>query len=124
MTRCCSKTIITFWANFAKYGDPNGVGNDVAEVWPEYRGPDWKYLKLTDGGEEDGDAELQVEEDLRGRVCEFWDHILPRFMPDVTGPGASTPRRRAGRTGDPGCRAVQSRARLYFPGYRPIHRLK
>ena len=68
------------------------------------------------GGEED---ELNVEEDLRGRVCVFWENILPHFLS-----GGQRAQPRDGRIEDRGCREVKNRARMYFPGYRPIHRLK
>ena len=107
-----SKKLITFWTNFAKFDDPNGeveVGGEI--VWPQYSAPEWSYINVNTDT-------LEVGEDLRGRVCVFWEQILPGFLPKD--PALTE---RTGRHTDSSCRAVKTKANLYFPGYRPVNRL-
>ena len=77
-----SKMMIKYWVNFVKHDDPNGKNNIEEEaVWPKSESPRWQYLKI--GKSEDGNP---IGEDMRGRVCQFWDKIIPQFLP----PGATT----------------------------------
>ena len=107
-----SRKMIKFWTNFAKFDDPNGEEKDGEErVWPEFSAPSWPYLTVNQ-------ENLEIGEDLRGRVCVFWDQILPGFLPNP-----EKVKDRTGRSSDTSCRAVKTKANLYFPGYRPINRL-
>ena len=109
-----SHRIIRFWTNFAKFGDPNGQ-EDGEKVWPEFTAPSWPHLSLSD-------EDMEVGEDMRGRVCVFWDQILPSLAPFRN--RTRVTRRRDGTEGsETGCREVKQRAHHYFPGYRPVHRL-
>jgi len=108
-----SKKMIKFWTNFAKFDDPNGdMGSGEERVWPEFSAPNWSYVNVNT-------ENLEVGEDLRGRVCVFWEQILPGFLPRTE----SELKERSGRNSDSSCRAVKSKANLYFPGYRPVNRL-
>ena len=88
------------------------MSSDEDRVWPEYSAPSWPHLNINQ-------EDLEVGHDIRARVCTFWEEIIPLFLPKDA--PMATPR--VGRRSDAGCREVQKRARVYFPGYRPIHRL-
>ena len=101
-----SKMMIKHWANFVKHGDPNGL--EEAE-WPQFQSSEWQYLEMR--GEEDGSV---IAEDMRGRVCQFWDEIIPEFLPQAaaTVPDSASPR--SSRLHDQTCGRV--RQKDYFPG--------
>ncbi len=40
-----SNTMMTYWTNFAKTGDPNGAG---LTAWPVYNGDTGQYMELGD----------------------------------------------------------------------------
>jgi para-nitrobenzyl esterase len=52
----------TYWANFAKEGDPNGAG--APAVWPEYSANADKRLQL--------DPKWMVLDNFRTEECAFW----------------------------------------------------
>ncbi|KAL1600742.1 hypothetical protein SLS60_007130 [Paraconiothyrium brasiliense] len=52
-----SNAIITYWANFAKIGDPNGESTDDLPVWPKYRGDAGDVMGL---GQELGPTQIQI----------------------------------------------------------------
>ena len=112
--RDLSKMMIKYWTNFVKFDDPNLKNNEEEEVvWPKSESPTWQYLKIGDNGED-----YPIGEDMRGRVCQFWDKIIPQFLPPVasTAPDLANSALRPGRTLDQTCGRVRQRDRMYFPG--------
>ena len=106
-----SKRMIKYWADFAKHDDPNG-SNEEDATWPRFQGPSWEYLNIAAEGE-------SIGEDMRGRICVFWEEIIPGLLPPVPDLVSG----RSGRIPDQTCRRVRQTARLYFPGYRARVRL-
>ena len=104
--RHLSKMMIQYWANFVKHGDPNS-----AEVprWPESMSPKWEYLEII--RQEKGPV---IREDMRGQVCQFWDEIIPEFLPEVAASVEDLASSRSSRIQDKTCGRV--RQKDYFPG--------
>ena len=107
-----SRRMIKYWADFAKHDDPNGEDDEQETACPQFEGPSWEYLKIE--GEE-----RSIGEDMRGRVCLFWDKIVPQFLPPVQ----DLLSHRSDTISDQTCRQVRQTARMYFPGYRAVVRL-
>ena len=107
-----SKMMMKYWADFNKHDDPNGKNNEEV-VWPKSESPSWQYLKI--GKTEERNL---IGEDMRGRVCQFWDKIIPQFLPPVaaTVPDFATSTTRPGRILDQTCGRVRQKDRMYFPG--------
>jgi hypothetical protein len=110
-----SKMMIKYWANFAKHDDPNGKNNEEDEevVWPKSESPSWPYLKI--GKNEEGNL---IGEDMRGRVCQFWNKIIPQLLHPVAATVTDFARSatRPGRILDKTCGRVRQKDRMYFPG--------
>ena len=66
MQKSLSRKMIGMWSSFSRRDDPNGEEEDGGALWPQFQQPEWKYLKLEDD-------ELEIGEDIRGRVCMFWE---------------------------------------------------
>ena len=64
LSQTISKQMIEMWAAFSKYDDPN-IGNEMAN-WTSFSQPNWSLLKLED-------EQPEIENDVRERVCLFWD---------------------------------------------------
>ncbi|XP_056356692.1 fatty acyl-CoA hydrolase precursor, medium chain-like isoform X1 [Oenanthe melanoleuca] len=63
-----SRTVMRYWTNFAKNGNPNGEG---LVHWPQY-GQEEKYLGI--------DLEQKVAEKLKERRVEFWAQIKKQIQ--------------------------------------------
>ncbi|KAM4636907.1 uncharacterized protein O3C94_017929 [Discoglossus pictus] len=61
-----SRTLMRYWANFARNGDPNGPG--LAE-WPEY-GKEENYLAIN--------LKQKAAKKLIAQRAKFWTHTLPK----------------------------------------------
>ncbi|NXO73151.1 SASB hydrolase, partial [Phainopepla nitens] len=59
-----SRTIMRYWTNFAKNGNPNGEG---LVHWPQYD-PEEKYLGI--------ELEQKAAEKLKERRVEFWAQLM------------------------------------------------
>jgi para-nitrobenzyl esterase len=66
----------SYWGNFARTGDPNGLDQDGSELysWPRYTSDDTFYLELN-SDHSDPDDDFPAGTALRQDYCEFWwDH--------------------------------------------------
>ncbi|KAM6225057.1 cholinesterase [Rhynchocyon petersi] len=71
-----SRSIMKRWANFAKYGNPNGAQNNGTR-WPVFKSPEQKYLSL--------DTESsRIYTKLRAQQCRFWTLFFPKVL-EMTG---------------------------------------
>lgn len=67
--RNVSRTVINYFSNFIKFGDPNGYGNEDTEFWPEFTSDDRHYQKLG--------AHTSTAQDFRSDYCEIWEKLIP-----------------------------------------------
>ncbi|KXJ14690.1 Cholinesterase [Exaiptasia diaphana] len=65
-----SKYVMEMWANFAKYGDPNGVGA-VSVKWPAYNNTGRAHLSIS--------TDPKVKYSLRARKVTFWNEFMPKL---------------------------------------------
>ncbi|XP_049630412.1 cholinesterase [Suncus etruscus] len=71
-----SRFIMKSWANFAKYGNPNGIQNNSTR-WPIFKSTEQKYLTLNIDSP-------RVYTKLRAQQCRFWTHFFPKVL-EITG---------------------------------------
>nr|XP_004652429.1 cholinesterase isoform X2 [Jaculus jaculus]XP_045017735.1 cholinesterase isoform X2 [Jaculus jaculus] len=71
-----SRSMIKHWANFAKYGYPNGTQSNSTK-WPVFNSKEQKYLTLNTGMP-------KVYTKLRARQCRFWTSFFPKVL-EMTG---------------------------------------
>ncbi|XP_064626050.1 fatty acyl-CoA hydrolase precursor, medium chain-like [Lineus longissimus] len=78
-----SKAMMSYWTNFAKYGNPNGkISGDLAGVkaeqeWPPFTSENQEYLDL---GNSTTDIKLTPRKGLRAKKMSFWLDYLPYLM--------------------------------------------
>ncbi|XP_069460821.1 cholinesterase-like [Ambystoma mexicanum] len=63
-----SERIMRYWANFAKYGNPNGQEESI-NAWPVFSSKEQKYVSLNT-------KPLQSETKLHEEQCKFWKSYL------------------------------------------------
>ncbi|XP_071941150.1 cholinesterase-like [Antedon mediterranea] len=68
-----SVQFMKYWANFANYGDPNGVSNLTSTYpsWPKFTVPELEYKELS--------IEMENGRALRADGCSFWRNYVPRL---------------------------------------------
>ena len=120
--------MMEMWSSFSKSDNPYNVRANF--TWTNFEKPRWEYLKIED-------EEYETGQDLRERVCLFWDRsedcfkiisivleifnifrIVPQFLPQK--PDRLS--RRSGGFQEMSCKNVKQ-SKIYFPGYRSIVRL-
>jgi len=69
-----SRKVMQYWANFSKYGNPNGQG--VSGKWTKYTKANKGYMTIDD-------SEMKMRRGLRHRACQFWQDILPRLRKTI-----------------------------------------
>ena len=70
-----SKTMMTYWANFAKTGNPNTFSNGswTPTYWPIHTERNKEFLMLSTNN-------LTTGRGHRARKCAFWKHYLPKLL--------------------------------------------
>ncbi|XP_054436278.1 cholinesterase isoform X2 [Pteronotus mesoamericanus] len=71
-----SRSIMKRWANFAKYGNPDGTQNSSTR-WPVFKSTEQKYLTLST-------ESPKVYAKLRAQQCRFWTLFFPKVL-EITG---------------------------------------
>ncbi|XP_045153484.1 cholinesterase isoform X2 [Echinops telfairi] len=71
-----SRSIMKRWANFAKYGNPNGIQNNGTR-WPVFKSTEQKYLTLNT-------ESSRISTKLRAQQCRFWTLFFPKIL-EMTG---------------------------------------
>lgn len=81
-----SRTMMNYWTNFAKTGDPNQIsGYQNLEEWPLHSPKGKEYLELNSRFLGDPDKSKAVGRGPRIRECAFWDVYLPRLLHPIAG---------------------------------------
>ncbi|XP_064250092.1 bile salt-activated lipase-like [Passer domesticus] len=75
--RTVSKTMIAYWTNFARTGDPNKGHSDVPVSWPAYTNNGKFYLDINHKM-----SKSSVKQDLRSRFVTFWNSVYLK-LPQV-----------------------------------------
>jgi acetylcholinesterase len=70
-----SREMMTYWANFARTGNPNNFGNGsrTSTYWPIYSSYDKEFLSLNIYNKSIGNG-------VRSRKCAFWKSYLPSLL--------------------------------------------
>nr|XP_017526660.2 cholinesterase isoform X1 [Manis javanica] len=71
-----SRSMMKRWANFAKYGNPNGTQNNSTR-WPAFESTEQKYFTLNT-------ETPRIYTKLRAQQCRFWTLFFPRVL-EMTG---------------------------------------
>ncbi|XP_031229958.1 cholinesterase [Mastomys coucha] len=71
-----SRSIMKTWANFAKYGHPNGTQRN-STMWPVFTSTEQKYLTLNI-------EKSKIYSKLRAPQCQFWRLFFPKVL-EMTG---------------------------------------
>ncbi|XP_004616283.1 cholinesterase [Sorex araneus] len=71
-----SRLMMKHWANFARYGNPDGIQNSSTR-WPVFKSTDQKYLTLSK-------ESPRVNTKLRAQQCRFWKLFFPKVL-EMTG---------------------------------------
>ncbi|XP_041420836.1 cholinesterase-like isoform X1 [Xenopus laevis] len=71
-----SRTLMRYWANFAKSGNPNGA-QPLENRWPVFTLDEQHYLML---GTEDSNTNRK----MRAKQCRFWNKFYPKVL-QITG---------------------------------------
>ncbi|XP_066565473.1 cholinesterase isoform X2 [Amia ocellicauda] len=64
-----SRKIMSYWANFAKKGNPNVQG----AKWPPFTSKKQEYIRLNT-------ESLQIHRMLRAQQCKFWNSFFPKLL--------------------------------------------
>ncbi|CAF0804686.1 unnamed protein product [Rotaria sordida] len=68
-----ARKIMTYWSNFAKYGNPNGNISTNVNDWPLYSYPERAHIVLDVFNISTGIAH-------RADYCTFWEHYVPLLI--------------------------------------------
>ncbi|XP_023440534.1 cholinesterase isoform X3 [Dasypus novemcinctus] len=71
-----SRSIMKCWANFAKYGNPNGTQSNGTR-WPVFKSTEQRYLALNT-------ESPRISAKLRYQHCRFWTLFFPKVL-EMTG---------------------------------------
>ncbi|XP_031554922.1 acetylcholinesterase-like [Actinia tenebrosa] len=68
--RGLSASMMRLWANFAKYGNPSNLDNDLTP-WPKYNTDSQEYLDI--------DLEPSIKRKIRADHVAFWNDFVPKL---------------------------------------------
>jgi para-nitrobenzyl esterase len=71
--RDVSAAMQEYWTNFAKTGNPNGIGQSRLPMWPAFQSKTKGYLEFTDGGP-------VAREGLRRPFCDIYIENMNRLI--------------------------------------------
>lgn len=78
--RALSETMLAYWTNFARRGDPNG---SVLPLWPTYTLDGDRHVNL--------DVPISAATGLREEFCDFWFQLVMRGAARAYQPAISNP---------------------------------
>ncbi|XP_002741756.3 cholinesterase-like [Saccoglossus kowalevskii] len=67
-----SLQMMHYWANFAKYGNPNPL---TSNIWPRYTKDERRYFVINGALE----GAPNIEDYPRTPYCEFWNNLVPQL---------------------------------------------
>lgn len=74
--------MVSYWSNFAKFGDPNGSNASSLPVWPEHNGTNWMHFSANRGL-----PVTQVETDIRDEKLDLLSEGLALKLTALSGRG-------------------------------------
>ncbi|CAF0853533.1 unnamed protein product [Adineta steineri] len=68
-----ARRVMSYWSNFSKFGNPNGVSSTTVGDWPLYVYPEREHIVLDIVNKSTGIAH-------RADYCSFWEHYIPILL--------------------------------------------
>lgn len=82
--RSLSQAMMTYWANFAKTGNPNRPRRVGGSYWPLHSATNKEYLRIQT-------TNYTQDKGLRAKECAFWSSYLPHLLKKAEDPPEPRP---------------------------------